>query len=436
MTRRCRASGIVPQWLRVSVVFFGVSANDAHELESELAAANQAIENLVKEAAANESRANALSENAWRWVFRYRRIQRALRRVIGRTNDSPSPSIVNGNGTSTTALSEDTLTKLLAIAKTELRHGRTAAAAAVADLVVDRFPKNPLPGSLSSLERNADRTPSQKANHHLALAQAHYLLGENDAAASNYRAALTFNRDLPEAHSGLAAINMPGISYLEWLEKLYHFLKPKNVIEIGVSQSASLARVPAPAIAIGVDPVPSVIYPLQTEAHIFAETSDDFFAKRNVRELLRGEPLSIGFIDGSHLFEQALRDFMNLEKFCGPNSVIMFHDTVPLDEVTQRRTPETHFSTGDVWKTVLCLKQHRPDLDLFTIATPPTGLTIVTGMNPSSTILAEIYDDTVADLLNLSFAAVENTLSSDLNLVPNDWNVVETRLKSRGITAP
>lgn len=410
------------------MVFFGVSANDAHELERELAAANQAIENLVKEAAASESRANALSENAWRWVFRYRRIQRALRRLTGRNSADSTPA-VQTNGTSTAAHSDETLTKLLALAKSEARHGRNNAAASIAELISARFPQNPLSQSLLSLKPVAERTPSQNANYHLALGEAHFLLGENEAAGSNYRAALTLKSDLPEAHSGLAAINMPGIPYLDWLEKLYRFLKPKNVIEIGVSQSASLARVPAPAIAIGVDPVPSVIYPLQTEAHIFAETSDDFFAHRNVRELFRGEPLSIGFIDGSHLFEQALRDFINLEKYCGPNSLIMFHDTVPLDELTQRREPETHFSTGDVWKTILCLKQYRPDLDIFTIATAPTGLTLVTGLNPRSSILAEIYDDALAKLLNLPFEAVQQNLQSELNVVPNNWNEVETRLK-------
>ena len=409
-----------------------MSANDAHELESELAAANQAIENLVKQAAASESRANALSENAWRWVFRYRRLQRALRRLTGRSSTDSTPA-VQTNGTSAVAHSDETLTKLLALAKSEARHGRNHAAASIAQLISVRFPQNPSPQYLSSIEANADRTPSQKANYHLALGEAHFLLGENEAAASNYRTALSFNSDLPAAHSGLAAINLPGIPYLDWLEKLYRFLNPKNVIEIGVSQSASLARVPAPAIAIGVDPVPSVIYPLQTEAHIFAETSDDFFARRNVRELLCGEPLSIGFIDGSHLFEQALRDFMNLEKYSSPNSLIMFHDTVPLDELTQRREPETHFSTGDVWKTILCLKKYRPDLDIFTIATAPTGLTLVTGMDPRSSILAEIYDDALAKLLNLPFSTVQQNLQSELNIIPNDWAIVETRLK--GITA-
>jgi tetratricopeptide (TPR) repeat protein len=405
------------------------ATRDAQELESELAAANQAIENLIKEVTVSESRANALSENAWRWVFRYRRIRRALSRLTSGATDVP-PAQTPTNGTSPGTRSEATLTKLIALAKTELRHGRNSSAAAVAQLVVDRFPKNPQAQRLLSLipPSITHRHQANQANHHLAVGQAHYLLGETEAAVSNFQTALTFNPDLPDAHSGLAAINMPGLPYLDWLEKLYRHLKPKNVIEIGVSQSASLARVPAPAIAIGVDPVPSVIYPLQTEAHIFAETSDDFFARRNVRELLRGEPLSVGFIDGSHLFEQALRDFMHLEPYCGPNSLIIFHDTVPLDELTQRREPETHFSTGDVWKTILCLQKYRPDLDIFTIATAPTGLTLVTGMDPRSTILSDNYDRALAEFINLPFSAVAP------NVFPNDWEAVLARLKARGIT--
>ena len=50
----------------------------------------------------------------------------------------------------------------------------------------------------------------QRAGYHLALAGAHRILGENQTAADNYRAALTFNRDLLEAHLGLAKLRMPG----------------------------------------------------------------------------------------------------------------------------------------------------------------------------------------------------------------------------------
>ena len=218
-----------------------------------------------------------------------------------------------------------------------------------------------------------------------------------------------------------------------WLERLYRALAPETAIEIGVFQGASLALVPPPTIAIGVDPNPTLIFPLKTETRIFSEESDKFFAAGRLDKLLAGRPLSVGFIDGLHIFEQALRDFIHLERYCGPRSVIMFHDTLPLDEPTQRRTRETDFHTGDLWKTVLCLKHFRPDLDIFTIETPPTGLTVVIGLDPTSRVLTNIYEAAVARFIDTSFLAVERILDNVLNVVPNEWSVVESRLKERQI---
>ena len=124
---------------------------------------------------------------------------------------------------------------------------------------------------------------------------------------------------------------------------------------------------------------------------------------------------------------------MNVERVCGPQSVILIHDTVPLDEPTQRPQRERQFYTGDIWKTVMCLKHYRPDLDIFTIATPPSGLTVVIGLDPQSTVLAKSYEQAVARFVDTSFSAVESILYTVLNVVPNDWSFVQSRLKDRGI---
>ena len=134
-----------------------------------------------------------------------------------------------------------------------------------------------------------------------------------------------------------------------------------------------------------------------------------------------------------HLYEQALRDFINLERYCGRQSVILLHDTVPLDEATQSRETNTKFHTGDVWRVVLCLKHYRPDLDVFTIAAPWTGLTVVTGLNSASRILADCYEEAVARFIAVPFHEIENTMADALNLVPNEWPVVEGRLRARGV---
>jgi glycosyltransferase involved in cell wall biosynthesis len=332
---------------------------------------------------------------------------------------------------------DETIARLVDLAQDEFRQGRFAAACAVARLIRERSPDERGPQQLLSLVApwlpGAGPPNSQRTNYHLALAEAHRMLRENETAALNYRAALIDNPDLPQAHLGLAMLRMPGDDYLVWLERLYGSLAPETVIEIGVYQGASLARVRPPTVAIGIDPNPTVLFTLKAETHIFAETSNEFFAQRRAERLLAGRPLSVAFIDGLHLYEQALRDFSYLESYCGPRSVILFHDTVPLDQATQSRTQDTQFHTGDVWKTVLCLKNYRPDLDIFTIATPPTGLTVVTGLDPTSRILKDKYDEAVALFVDTPFSAIECNLETTLNIVPNDWSLVQLRLKERRI---
>jgi Glycosyl transferase family 2/Methyltransferase domain len=328
---------------------------------------------------------------------------------------------------------------LIDLAQFEFRAGRHAAAAAVARLLRKRFPGEAEPQRLLSLVSGAltmDEPPENlRIEHHLALADAHRMLGDHDAATASYRAALAIDANLVRAHIGLATMSLPGTFYYDWLDRLYAALEPATIIEIGVAEGRSLAYARAPTLAIGVDPNPKAAFPLRAQTQIFAETSDDFFARGRPDALLGGKPLGIGFIDGLHLYEQALKDFINLERCCGPRSVILFHDTIPLDERTQRRACDTQFHTGDVWKVVPCLKHYRADLDVFTIATPWTGLTVVTGLDPASRVLSDRYEEAVARFIDTPFSEIENCKPAALNIVPNDWAVVEARLKARGVLA-
>jgi tetratricopeptide (TPR) repeat protein len=320
------------------------------------------------------------------------------------------------------------------LACSEFRAGHYAAAVSIARLIRSRAPNEPEPQRLLALIAcGLDQGHPAGGDYFVALGEAYRLLGDSDLAAFNYRKALTFDGNLVRAHMALATIRMPGDFYYVWLDRLYASLAPETVIEIGVAEGVSLAYVRPPALAIGVDPTPKATIPLTTETHIFAETSDAFFARRGPDPLLAGRLLGVGFIDGLHLYEQALKDFINLEAYSGPRSVILLHDTVPLDEATQSRARDTQFHTGDVWKTVLCLRHYRPDLDVFTIAAPWTGLTVVTGLDPSSRVLANNYDEAVARFIDMPFSDIQDRLDSALNIVSNDWNIVEARLKANGI---
>ena len=82
---------------------------------------------------------------------------------------------------------------------------------------------------------------------------------------------------------------------------------------------------------------------------------------------------------------------------------------------------------------MLCLKHYRPDLDIFTIATPPTGLTVVTGLDPTSRILTDQFEEAMGRFVDMSFAVLEPILDTALNVVPNDWSIVQSHLEQRGI---
>lgn len=70
------------------------------------------------------------------------------------------------------------------------------------------------------------------------------------------------------------------------------------------------------ARAIGIDSSPALAFALPSSVHLCRHTSDEFFARSDLHELLGGTPVDLAFIDGMHLFEFALRDFVNLERLC------------------------------------------------------------------------------------------------------------------------
>lgn len=332
--------------------------------------------------------------------------------------------------------SDPDVAALVAIAHREFRAGRYEAVAGVARMARRRAPDEPEPQRLLSLVAaggEGDGTPA--AADLVALGDAHRVLGETGKAAGAYRDAIVADPDHSAAQVGLAALKLPGPDYYEWLGRLHAVLAPATVIEIGVFKGRSLTLARPPTLVIGVDPSATVESQVRAETHLFAETSDAFFARNGPEALLAGRPLGLGFIDGLHLFEQALRDFINLEAWCGPRSVIVIHDTLPLDEATQRRSRTTGFHTGDVWKLVPCLRHYRPDLDIFTIATAPTGLTVVTGFGApgAARAFAGRYDEAVARFVDLPFADSDAAVESRADVVPNSWAAVEARLAARGV---
>ena len=193
----------------------------------------------------------------------------------------------------------------------------------------------------------------------------------------------------------------PGPIYYQVLAAVHAHLRPANYVEIGVDQGISLAQALPETPCIGVDPEPKLDRDLPN-ARIYELTSDEFFARYDLTELLDG-PVALAFIDGLHLFEQVLADFIGLEAHAAPNTVVLLHDCIPLDEETASRERTTDFYSGDVWKATMAINDHRPDLDMVIVPTLPTGLCIVRGLDRRSRALADALPEIVAEYRDLGF---------------------------------
>jgi hypothetical protein len=140
----------------------------------------------------------------------------------------------------------------------------------------------------------------------------------------------------------------------------------------------------------------------------------------------------MAFVDGLHLFEQALRDFVHVECHAHPDAVILIHDCLPIDRVTSSRERSTVVWSGDVWKVILCLRRYRSDLQVAVVDVPPTGLGVITNLNPSSTILPGQLDRLYGEFVPMEYDdLVAAGGAAALNCVGHDWTTVAGLLPSR-----
>ncbi|MFM8444692.1 MAG: class I SAM-dependent methyltransferase [Methylococcus sp.] len=176
----------------------------------------------------------------------------------------------------------------------------------------------------------------------------------------------------------------------ELLSRFHERLAPRLYLEIGVDQGLSLARALGPAI--GVDPRPrlELRVTLGAQTRILPLSSDAFF-RTAAAECLQPPP-DLVFIDGMHLFEFVLRDFMNVERHAHPATLVVIDDIFPCHPTQASRRRRSTAWTGDVWKLHAVLRVWRPDLTLIALNAHTTGLLLIAGLDPGNTVLHDQYE--------------------------------------------
>lgn len=197
------------------------------------------------------------------------------------------------------------------------------------------------------------------------------------------------------------------MDYIPLLKHLHRIRQPASYLEIGIRKGRSLQLAKCPAV--GVDPGYDIEGVLPDRFRLFKLSSDDYFAGPALAESKPADGFDFVFIDGMHLFEFVLRDFINSERHCAPGAVIVIDDVYPLDEFmayrNKRQIPPgrrliSNAWTGDVWKIVPTLRKYRPDLQLIPINCGPTGVLVVMNLDPHSTVLSARYEEILADPAN------------------------------------
>jgi hypothetical protein len=198
-----------------------------------------------------------------------------------------------------------------------------------------------------------------------------------------------------------------GPHYLSILGQLHSRRRVARYLEIGTQSGGSLKRAVGQAIAI--DPefrLDKAEWGEKPSVRLFEMTSDAFFAAHDPCAILGG-PIDLAFIDGMHLAEYVLRDFVNVERHCDRGSLIVLHDAIPGNfEMTERhrRTADRRDKalanawTGDVWRVLPILQRERPDLQIQILDCEPTGLVLIGNLDPDSHRLSDRLEEHVRAL--------------------------------------
>ncbi len=225
---------------------------------------------------------------------------------------------------------------------------------------------------------------------------------------------------------------------LELLNLIAELIHAQDYLEIGVAEGNTLTNVAVPR-RTGVDPAPRYYAMDQQrledlrklEVH---ESESDHFFLHNTRTF------DLIFVDGLHLYEQAMKDILNALDVLNPGGFIVVHDLIPLEPEHAERNRSTDIWNGDVWKVVFDLWRHHQDVGYFVIDAD-SGLGVVWKKDEASRFTPgwhqyirdfgyEVMDKAGGEFLNKvtpDKAVVRSLLSTVLDRKAQNAQAPETR---------
>lgn len=217
-------------------------------------------------------------------------------------------------------------------------------------------------------------------------------------------------------------------------------------LEIGLDCGMTIEDVTFP-YRTGVDPNPKFdIHDVPAGVDIHPVPSDDFFG-----QLPRRTRYDVIFIDGLHTYQQTYRDIVHALRVC-PHGVLLVDDVIPSDWISaipdheislteRRRQGLTDLSWhGDVFKAMMILDDHHPELEWITVTDRGNPQAFVwkaarrRTRHVSRRTLASYRDSTYDDVFTLPHPAFLRAALEDdaLNRVIAALGTHGSRLRRRG----
>jgi len=198
----------------------------------------------------------------------------------------------------------------------------------------------------------------------------------------------------------------------------------KTYLEIGVERGESFCSIDVPR-KITVEPVHASI---EVQRHLlehlnatyYQRTSDDFFAQKS--GIFANQKIDVVLVDGLHTYAQSLRDVENCIRHLSSNGLIVMHDCNPTTA-----SAATSWSSlgptesvnciwnGDVWKTIVYLRSHRDELNVFVLDCD-YGLGIISKGKPEN-----MLNFSAAQIEKMTFHDLDNNREVFLNLKNQDY---------------
>ncbi|WP_319467863.1 class I SAM-dependent methyltransferase [uncultured Pseudodesulfovibrio sp.] len=208
---------------------------------------------------------------------------------------------------------------------------------------------------------------------------------------------------------------------IELINALCEKIGAKRYLEIGIREGEVLSQVRTP-VRVGVDPRPLIerLDPqLQSGldgVQIHPCESDVFFAKNTER-------FDIVFVDGLHLYEQAIKDILNAFNVLSAGGFVVVHDLLPGTAAEGSRQVKPGAWNGDVWKVMHDIHENHPQIKSVTVDSD-------FGMGVLWTDEPEHRFDPVwrKGYPRMPFSVFEAERDVFMTVLEPDWSVIEARI--------